>query len=298
MKMRKKDAAFARRQNRMGYLFMAPWIIGFLLFTLFPFVATIGLSFTSVNSTIRGYEITFTGWENYITAFFKNVEFVPALGEFVMMIVPYTFMIVVVSFVVAYFLNRIKRGKAFFRTIFFLPVIIMSGPVMWQILDSQTVINGVAMPDEYTNLFLFNILESYSPAFSSMLSGVFRQLSTILWFTGIPIVLFINGMQKINPSMYEAARIDSANEWQILWKITMPQIRPIALISSIFAIAQLSTYNINTVYTLIRTATANMSNGLGYAATYAWIYSLVVLLMIGIAFLIFRAPRDKEVPLP
>ena len=111
-------------------------------------------------------------------------------------------------------------------------------------------------------------------------------------------MLFINGMQKINPSMYEAARIDSANEWQILWKITMPQIRPIALISTIFAIAQLSTYNINTVYTLIRAATGNMSNGLGYAATYAWIYSLVVLIMIGLAFLIFRQPRDKEVPLP
>ena len=293
-----KGVGFLRRQNRLGYLFMAPWILGFALFTLFPFLATVGLSFSSVNSTIRGYEITFAGWENYITAFFKNVEFVPALIEFIMMIVPYTFMIVVVSFVVAYLLGKITVGRAVFRTIFFLPVIIMSGPVMWQILDSQTVINGIALPDEFTNLFLFNILDSYSPALSGILSGVFSQLSTILWFTGIPIVLFINGMQKINPSMYEAARIDSANEWQILWKITMPQIRPIALISTIFAIAQLSTYNINTVYTLIRAATGNMSNGLGYAATYAWIYSLVVLIMIGLAFLIFRQPRDKEVPLP
>ena len=293
-----KGIGFLRRQNRLGYLFMAPWILGFALFTLFPFLATVGLSFSSVNSTIRGYEITFAGWENYITAFFKNVEFVPALIEFIMMIVPYTFMIVVVSFVVAYLLGKITVGRAVFRTIFFLPVIIMSGPVMWQILDSQTVINGIALPDEFTNLFLFNILDSYSPALSGILSGVFSQLSTILWFTGIPIVLFINGMQKINPSMYEAARIDSANEWQILWKITMPQIRPIALISTIFAIAQLSTYNINTVYTLIRAATGNMSNGLGYAATYAWIYSLVVLIMIGLAFLIFRQPRDKEVPLP
>ena len=296
--MKTRKEAFKRRQNRMGYLFMSPWILGFLLFTLFPFVATIGLSFSSVNATIRGYEISFNGWENYITAFFKNVEFVPALIEFVMMIVPYTFMIIVVAFVVAYFLNRIKRGRALFRTIFFLPVIIMSGPVMWQILDSQTVINGVALPDDFSGLFLFNILESYSPALSGILSGVFRQLSTILWFTGIPIVLFINGMQKINPSMYEAARIDSANEWQILWKITMPQIRPIALIAAIFAIAQLSTYSVSAVYTLIRSATANLSNGLGYAATYAWIYSLVVLILIGLCFLVFRAPRDREVPLP
>ena len=207
-------------------------------------------------------------------------------------------MIVVVSFIVAYLLNRIEKGRPLFRTVYFLPVIIMSGPVMWQILDSQTVIRGVALPDDFSNLFLFNILDSYSPFLSDILAGVFSQLSIILWFTGIPIVLFINGIQKINPSMYEAARIDSANEWQLLWKITMPQIRPIALISAIFTIAQLSTYNINTVYTLIRTATGNMSNGLGYAATYAWIYSLLVLLMIGLSFLIFREPRDKEVPLP
>lgn len=293
-----KGLGFEKRQNRLGYLFMTPWILGFLLFTAFPFLATIGLSFSNVNSTIKGYEISFAGWDNYITAFFKNTEFVPALGEFVMMILPYTFMIVVVSFVVAYLLSKIKVGKALFRTIFFLPVIIMSGPVMWQILDSQTVINGVALPDDFSNLFLFNILDSYSRPLSNLLSGVFSQLSTILWFTGIPIVLFINGMQKINPSMYEAARIDSANEWQILWKITMPQIRPLALISSIFTIAQLSTYNINTVYTLIRTATGNMSNGLGYAATYAWVYSLIVLLVIGLAFLIFKEPKDKEVTLP
>ncbi len=295
---KKKSWSFERRQNRLGYLFMAPWILGFALFTLFPFAATIGLSFSTVNSTIRGYEISFAGWDNYVTAFFRNVEFVPALGEFLMMIIPYTFMIVVVSFIVAYLLNRIEKGRPLFRTVYFLPVIIMSGPVMWQILDSQTVIRGVALPDDFSNLFLFNILDSYSPFLSDILAGVFSQLSIILWFTGIPIVLFINGIQKINPSMYEAARIDSANEWQLLWKITMPQIRPIALISAIFTIAQLSTYNINTVYTLIRTATGNMSNGLGYAATYAWIYSLLVLLMIGLSFLIFREPRDKEVPLP
>lgn len=297
--MKKRTAAgFAKRQNVLGYLFMSPWILGFALFTLFPFIATVGLSFSTVNSTIRGYEISFAGWDNYITAFFKNVEFVPALGEFLMMIIPYTFMIVVVSFIVAYLLNKITRGRALFRTIYFLPVIIMSGPVMWQILDSQTVIRGVALPDDFSNLFLFNILDSYSPFLSGILSGIFSQLSIILWFTGIPIVLFINGMQKINPSMYEAARIDSANEWQLLWKITMPQIRPIALISAIFSIAQLSTYNINTVYTLIRTATGNMSNGLGFAATYAWIYSLLVLMIIGLVFLIFREPKDREVPLP
>ena len=73
-----------------------------------------------------------------------------------------------------------------------------------------------------------------------------------------------------------------------------PVIRPIALVCTIFTIAQLGTYDTNPVYGLIKTATGNMNGGLGYAATYAWIYSLVVLLIIGIAFLIFRDRKEKK----
>ena len=93
----KKMKTWKQRQNRSGYLFMLPWIIGFAVFTAFPFIATIALSFTNVNSTILGFEITWAGIENYITAFFKNVEFVPALGGYLKMVIPYTFVIVVVS---------------------------------------------------------------------------------------------------------------------------------------------------------------------------------------------------------
>ena len=126
-----------------------------------------------------------------------------------------------------------------------------------------------------------------------MMTDIFEQLSTILWFTGIPIVLFINGLQKINPSLYEAAKIDSANSWQILWKITLPIIRPIALVITIFTIAQLGMYDINPVYSLIVTYMGNTSGGLGFAATYAWVYTLIVLLLMGVAFLIFKERKSK-----
>ncbi|HCR39339.1 MAG TPA: sugar ABC transporter permease, partial [Lachnospiraceae bacterium] len=99
---------------------------------------------------------------------------------------------------------------------------------------------------------------------------------------------FINGLQKINPNLYEAAQIDSANSWQILWKITIPIIKPLALVVTIFTIVNLGTFSINPVYGLIKTATENTSGGLGIAATYSWIYSFVVLILIGITFLIFR----------
>ena len=296
-KKSRKGSYMARKQNRLGYFFMSPWILGFVVFTLIPFIMTIILSFCSVSSTIKGYELSFIGFDNYYTAFFRNTEFVPALISFLGMVIPYTFIIIVVSFILAYLLNKIKVGRTIMRIIYFLPIIILSGPVMSQILDSAdeaiTLSQGVS--EVYKSIWIFRILYNYSPRFTIFLEEIFDQLSMILWFTGIPIVLFISTMQRINSSLYEAARIDGATEWQILWKVTVPMAKPTALVASIFTIVQLGAYDTSDIYSLIKTATNNTASGLGYAATYAWLYGITVLLVIGAAFLIFREKKVKEV---
>ena len=294
-----RTKGYEKRQNRLGYAFMAPWIIGFVVFTLIPFIVTIYLSFCNVSTNVTGYNIEFIGWDNYYTAFFRNVEFVPALLSFIGMVVPYTFVILVVSFVMGYLLNKIEVGKGLMRTIYFLPVIIMSGPVMSQILDkaNETVQQAQGLYNGYEGVFILNMIRSYSPRTALFMEGVFDQLTMILWFTGIPIVLFVSGLQRINISLYEAAKIDMANEWQILWKITIPMIKPTALVATIFTIAQLGTYDTSAIYSLIKTATANTNGGFGFAATYSWIYCIVVLVVIGLAFLIFkdRQPKRRDI---
>ena len=302
-KKAKKMRTYQQRQDRTGYMFMAPWIVGFALFTLFPFVFTIYLSFTNVKRTIKGYEIEWTGVGNYVKAFIGNSEFTPALIKYLQMIIPYTFIVVVLSFIIAYLLNKIKVGKGVLRTIYFLPVIIMSGPVMTQIMEVQgaaaQAAKSAAAPETtnaYLNIFIMQIIDSYSPALGNALAGVFDQLSIILWFTGIPIVLFINGLQKINPSVYEAAKIDSANAWQIMWKITIPMLKQIGLIITVFTVIQLGMFSsINPLYELIQEKTGETGSGLGYAATYAWIYALVVLLLVGFVFLLFRDKKPKDI---
>ena len=288
MAKQKKLMTYHQRQNRQGYRFMLPWIVGFVIFTAIPFVATIYLSFTEVRQTVLGFKITFIGLDNYIMAFFENVEFVPAMLSFLGMIIPYTFVILILSFILAYLLNKITFLKGFLRTIYFLPVIIMSGPVMYQLIDSSSEVSRIDTYLKFSDIFIVQMVASYSRKFALLLIGIFDQLSIILWFTGIPIILFINGLQKINPNLYEAAQIDSANSWQILWKITIPIIKPLALVVTIFTIVNLGTFSINPVYGLIKTATENTSGGLGIAATYSWIYSFVVLILIGITFLIFH----------
>lgn len=289
----KKIMTFKKRQNRQGYAFMMPWIIGFIIFTAFPFAATIYLSFTEVRQNVVGFNIEFIGFDNYLMAFFENVEFVPALLAFLSMIIPYTFVIVIISFILAYLLNHIKFLRGMMRTIYFLPVIIMSGPVMYQLMDAGANTSEAEGVSDLAHLFILQMIFNYSPRLAEIIFIILTQLSIILWFTGIPIILFINGLQKINPSMLEAARIDSANAWQILWKIIIPVIKPIALVVTIFTIAQLGVYTTNPVYDLIKTAMENTSGGLGIASTYAWVYSLIVLIIIGIAFLLFK-DREKK----
>lgn len=288
-----KTKSFQRRQDKYGYLFMMPWILGFLVFTLIPFVMTIYLSFTEVKQDIRGFNISFTGIYNYRQLFLANTEFTPALISFLGMIIPYTLVVVIMSFILAMLLNTIVRGKAVYRTIYFLPVVVLSGPVMYQLMNLTPQVEGQVNELYYS--FLIRMIHSYSPQAAASLVSLFDNLSIILWFTGIPIVLFINGLQKINPSLYEAARIDSATSWQLLWKITMPIIRPTALIVTVFTIVQLGGMDtINPVLVMIKERTANTSGGFGYAATISWIYSLIVLVIIGAAFVLFRERKVKE----
>ncbi len=285
----KKQKTIGRRRAITAYLFMSPWIIGFLIFTAFPFIYTIFLSFYEVQSTVLGYEMTAAGIDNYVVALLRNSEFVPSLISFLIMEVTYVPTIVIIAFILALLLNRPMRGRGIMRMLFFLPVIVMSGPVMQQIIDS-----GAASIMGLENLFIFDMIDDFAPWLANGLSYLFENFSMVLWFTGIPIILFINGLQKLNGSVLEAAMIDSATPWQILWKITIPILRPVFLVVTIFTVVQLSIYTTGegTVLDLVQSAIFNTSRGFGLASAFAWIYSLVVLLIIGIAFLLLREPKD------
>jgi ABC-type sugar transport system permease subunit len=283
----KDGRAIARRRAITGYLFMLPWIAGFLVFTAFPFVYTIYLSFFEVRLTVLGYELEFVGLNNYVVALFRNVDFVPGLISFLIMEVTYAPTIVILSFILALLLNRPMKMRPAFRILFFLPVIVMSGPVMSQIMDS-----GAAAMTGLESLFVFTVVENYSRQLAQALAYLFANFSMVLWFTGIPIILFINGLQKINGSIIEAATIDAATSWQILWKITIPILRPIFVVVTIFTVVQLSLFSTNPVSALIQNAIIFTVGGLGLASAFAWVYSLVILLFIGLAFLLLKEPKD------
>ncbi|MCL2043062.1 MAG: sugar ABC transporter permease [Treponema sp.] len=284
----KKTGVFAKRQNFLGYMFLLPWLIGFFVLTVWPFLYTVFLSFHEVQLTIEGWQTRFTGIDNYNLAFFRNTEFVPNLISFVIMEITYAPVITVIAFILALLLNQEIKFRSGFRALFFMPVIVMSGPVMHQLMDSGGLtFTGI------DDMVLFRMVAQFSQPIANALVFLFQNFAMILWFTGIPIILFITGLQKINISMLEAARIDSATSWQILWKIIIPIIRPIALVSIILTIVQLGTYSINPVLSQVQGAIYNTAHGLGLASAFAWIYTAAVLALMGLAYALLKNPREN-----
>lgn len=290
MKNRKKRATVGRKNNLAAYLFLAPWLIGLLIFVVYPLVYTGILSLNQVVRDVTGWRSTFIGLSNFETAFFRNTVFNPLLLEFVMMELTYVPTILILSFILSMLLNTNIRFRSGFRLIYFFPVVVLSGPVMTQLMST----NSTQLID-VENIIIFRMIESYSRDLANVLANIFANFAMILWFTGIPIILFMNGLQKINTQLYEAAQIDGANSWQILWKITIPNIKSTALVVTVFTIVQIAIFEVNPIYAfIISTISENYSSGLGFAAAIVLVFSIIVLIFVGIAFAIFR-DRDKVV---
>jgi ABC-type sugar transport system permease subunit len=277
------------KHNAMGYLFMSPWIFGFLAFTGFPFIYTLYLSFFQVTLTVRGWELVWNQYDNFISAFLRNVAFIPGMIGFTMYQLIYVPTIIVISFILAVMLNQKFRFRSTFRLIYFLPVIIMSGSVMQQLMQT-----GTTSPGQVEDSLVFSIVANYSQPLAYVINFLFDNFALVLWFTGVPIILIINGLQKIDISLYNAAHIDGANAWQSMWKITIPLIKPIVLIAAIFTIVQLGLYDLNPVHAMIQETIFNTTGGLGLASALSWVYTFVVLILVGIAFLIFKTGSGGE----
>jgi ABC-type sugar transport system permease subunit len=290
MKKKKKASKLTRSSNKAAYMFLLPWLIGFILFVAYPFFYTIYLSLFYVVRDVTGWTYEWIGLGNYEMAFFRNTTFNPLILDFVIVELTYVPAILVLSLILSLLLNTNIKFRAGFRMIYFFPVVVLSGPVMTQLINSDSTTNI-----DVTEIIVFRMIENFSPFLADMIGGIFNNFTLILWFTGIPIILFMNGLQKMNSQLYEAAQIDGANSWQILWKITLPNLKSTALVVAIFSVVQIAIFQVNPIYTfVVDTITSNYVKGLGFAAAIVLIYSVIVLIFVGIVFILLR-DRDKVV---
>jgi ABC-type sugar transport system permease subunit len=131
-------------------------------------------------------------------------------------------------------------------------------------------------------------------AIAEPISELFTNMITILWYSGVQILIFLSALQKIDRSVYEAAKIDGGSGWECFWKITLPTIKPMIMLNCVYTVVFISNNDQNVIIEMIKAAmtSGTKEKGYGYAAAMAWMYSLVVLLIVGLFAVLFMAKKD------
>ncbi len=277
----------AMRDAIAGYCFVAPWVIGVILLVARPMIESARYSMSTVRNTPNGLFVTFTGVENYRQLWLNGVTFMTELVAYISRTILAVPVIVVFALIIAILLNGKIKCKGLFRLIFFLPVIIASGPVMGMLVDQ-----GAGSISTLDTSVIENIVGFLPDAVSDAIVNVFENIVLYLWYSGVQILIFLSAIQKINPSMYEAAKMDGASGWECFWKITLPTIKPMILLNAVYTIIFLSGNEQNTIIVTIRD-TMFGSQGYGYASAMAWVYALVVTLMTGLIALLLMNKKDQ-----
>ena len=267
------------REILAGLIFISPWIVGFAIFGLYPIVYSLYLSFCDAQIKV-GVETSFVGFQNYAEAF-KNAAMMTSLLDFLKESLFMVFIINVFAILFAVILNSKIKGKGFFRTIFFLPVVVVSGPVM-ALLVSKDVIT---MPNIGSFQIVNIIGATFGETIKNFIATTFSDLIYMFWFSGVQLIVYLTMLQKMDKSMYEAADIDGASVWESFWKITLPALKPAILINIVYTIVLLATFDNNSVILVIKEEMFKSETGLGYASSLAWIYFIVLAVVILIVFL-------------
>lgn len=285
----RREMKHKTREALSGYLFVVIWIVGFGIFTVVPLIQTLSYSLNQVTVSATGINLEFIQWENYTRALFTDPTFVGLLIEYVIETLVSVPIILIFSLIIALFLNLKFKFKGVFRTIFFLPVVITSGPVIQELVaQGATSVPGLAISGTVTE---------YLAEFPRYLRNPVEYLLTsfilILWFSGVQILIYLSSLQKIDQSIYEAAAIDGASAWESFWKITLPSLSTTTLIVAVYTIITLSHFSENKVIKYIYGQTYAVEGGIGYSSAMSFLYFFVLVLLLAIIYLLlnFRAKK-------
>ena len=264
-----------------GPLFISPWFIGFLAFTLGPFLASLGLSF--VKWSLMGSP-RWVGLDNFVKILTDDVRFGWAVKNTVIYVLTSVPMKQILALSIAMLLNQKLRGIWMYRSVFYLP----------------TVTAGVATAILWSQMFGYRMgmlnagLEKFGIDPIPWLTDPKWALSTLifisLWNVGSIFVIYLAGLQGVPTHLYEAAEVDGATPWQRFWKITLPLITPSIFFNVVMGfIGSFRTFTQAYVmtgggpadrtlfYVLYLFQKGFQDFRMGYASALAWILFLIVL---------------------
>jgi oligogalacturonide transport system permease protein len=280
-----REMSFRTREMLHGYSFVIIWVIGFAIFTLLPLFQTFYYSLNRVTVTATGVNLTFINWNNYSRALFTDPTFVELLIGYAVETLVSVPIILIFSMIIALFLNLEFPLKGFFRTIFFLPVVITSGPVIRELsAQGTTSVPGITDSTAVAQ-FLFELPRYLRNPVEYLLTSFIL----ILWFSGVQILIYLAALRKIDKSVYEAASIDGASAWESFWKITLPALSTTTVIVAIYTIITLSHFSENQVVRYIYNQTYAVQGGIGYASAMSFLFFLVLVLILVIVYFLLSS---------
>lgn len=283
-----------RRKAYKGWLFVLPFVIGILVIYVPVIYDSIKFTFVDIHEhyDVGTFTITPAGFSHYRYALFEDTSFVKKLLAGLQQMVFDIPAIIVFSLFVAVILNQKMIGRAAFRAIFFIPVIISTGIMetvaskgqsMMEYMEgeggidtgsgtsaSATIVSAIDVEMLLSGMKIGQGLVTYV---ASAVSAIYEIVNR----SGVQMLIFLAGLQSISPAIYEACRIDGATPWETFWKITFPMISPMILVNLIYTVIDSFTTKKNVVMEYI---SKQGVSGSSQATAMAWIYFLIIMLIV------------------
>lgn len=288
------------KKSWYGFFFILPWLIGMLFFFFWPLFNSVRYAFSEVTPNVGEMTVEWVGLDNFKYIFSEVENFIDSLtsslGDFFTSLP----IIVIVSLILALILNSNFKGRTVFRGIFFVPVIVATGVVMNLLTQSyggygaivqlsSTVTEdvysavGTGGGMDFTELLnSLNLPEDVTSTLNTMITDIFNTI----WTCGIPVVLFIAGLQTIPSQLYEASKVEGATKWEEFWYVTLPMIGQTLLLVIVIALIELLTQASNPVISQAYELINNVNYGLSSAML--WVFFAIIGAITGLIILVYN----------
>lgn len=292
----KERKAMLRRKNFKnnweGYLYIAPWLIGFLLLQAWPMVYSIYLSFTDYSLFKEPNWVGLQNFKNIFTIDFTFKKSLLTTFKFVVLAVPLK---LIFALFVAMMLNKAVRGMSLYRTIVYLPSLLggsVAIAVVWR---------NIFGLEGYVNTILKALGFEAIPWLASTTWALPTLVLLNVWQFGSSMIIFLAGLKQIPASLYESAKVDGAGPIRSFIHITVPQLSPVVFFNliygmigafqqfnSAFLISNGGPAHSTYLYAMMLYEKAFTSYQMGYAAALAWILLAIVALFTGLNFILSK----------
>ncbi|MCL2405554.1 MAG: sugar ABC transporter permease [Defluviitaleaceae bacterium] len=244
IKHKSKGVSLRQKQGVWGFIFLLPWLLGFLLFFARPMWETISYAFSEVTITFYGIYSTFVGMENFrralfIDQFFNMYMITLAFPTLVIVVI-----VVIFSLLAAILINGKYFGRGIVRAVFFIPIIMGANIAVAVTAGGDVVSQAAGMGMNFGGFSQYFLIEALAgtgmpPALISYVLQALSEIFSVLAQSGVPILIFLAGLQSIPTSMYEVAKIEGSTQYETFWKVTLPMISPMILLSTVYTITDL-----------------------------------------------------------